>query len=131
MTKSDMYEDRRKFKRAIFTLEDGVIAMLGIPGVQERAFKTYILNLSEGGIQFTLDEENIQKIHKGERVIILQIEAPFSLRFLVNIDAEIKWVLPHDIFEHVGAGCEFINITPTSQEQISAFVKSWTESRQK
>jgi len=129
MTVSENPADRRRFKRAIFTIEDNVVGILSIPGVHEKAFSTNILNISEGGLQFTLDKENKNKIRAGDRVVVLQIKAPTTLKFLMNIDAEIKWVLSNELLDDAGAGCQFINVSPTSREQISGFVDSWIESR--
>jgi c-di-GMP-binding flagellar brake protein YcgR len=129
MTTKDAGSERRKFERAVFTLEDGVIGILSVPGIHDRSIQTNILNISEGGIQFTLDAQNKNKIRTRDRVVVLQIKAPATLKFLVNIDAEVKWVLHPDMFEFAGVGCQFINISPSSREQISAFVEAWNESR--
>lgn len=129
MTKKDAMSERRKFERAVFTLEDSVIGVLSVPGIHDRSIQTNILNVSEGGIQFTLEAQNKHKIRAGDRIVVLQIKAPATLKFLVNIDAEVKWVLHPDMFELAGAGCQFINISPSSREQIAAFVEAWNESR--
>jgi len=129
MTTKDAGAERRKFERAVFTLEDGVFGILSVPGIHDRSLQASIINISEGGIQFTLEPQNKNKIRAGDRVVVLQIKAPATLKFLVNIDAEVKWVLHPEMFEHAGAGCQFINISPTSREQIAAFVEAWNESR--
>ena len=131
MTTKDQHQEHRIFRRAIFNLEDNIIGIISIPGVHEKALSTNILNLSEGGIQFTIAKGNAKQIRSGDRLVLLQIKAPATLKFLMNIDAEIKWILTDDIFDHAGAGCQFINISPTSREQIAGFVEAWTESREK
>ncbi len=129
MSNPASHEDRRQFKRAIFTLEDNVIGTFSIAGVPDGSVKTNIVNLSEGGLQFTLAADLKHKVKAGDHLVILQINAPANLKFLVNIDAQIKWVLLPEIFEHAGAGCQFINISQTSRQQIASFVQTWIKSR--
>jgi len=129
MTNPASHDDRRQFRRAIFTLEDNVIGTFSIAGVQDGSIKTNIVNISEGGLQFTLDAEIKHKVKAGDHLVILQINAPATLKFLVNIDAEIKWVLLPEIFEYAGAGCQFTNISQTSRQQIASFVQAWIKSR--
>ncbi len=128
MPSSHENSDRRRFPRAIFSVEDGITGVLSIPGIHEKALSARILNLSEGGLQFSLDEKDKMKIHKGDRIVLLQIKAPSTLKFLMNIDAEVKWVLSNDVLELAGAGCAFINLSAISREQIAGFVEAWTES---
>ena len=118
-------QNRRKHTRAIFSFDDNITGFFSIPGGNGKAFSTHVLNLSEGGIQITLSRQDQKKLSTGENIILLQIKGPNPLRFLVNIDTQVKWILSHEILEHSGAGCEFINISPSSREQIASFVDAW------
>ena len=118
-------QNRRKHTRAIFSIDDDITGIFSVPGGNNHSFTAHILNLSEGGIQITMNRKDQKKISEKEKIVLLQIKGPDPLRFLVNIDAQVKWMLSHEMLEHVGAGCEFINISQTSCEQIATFVNAW------
>lgn len=121
----DLKEDRRRFERAIFSLEDEITGVLSIPEQQGKSITVYVINLSAGGMQFTLNSDVDTKIEKGDRLVLMQIKAPYNLGFLLNIDVEIMWVLNPPMLEHVGVGCAFLNIPESSKTQIDEFVNSW------
>ena len=124
---SNAPDNRRRFHRILFTVEDNINGTLSIPGGENRPISVKILNLGEGGIHFVVYPKDNDKIKTGAKLILLQIEGPDPLRYLVNVDAEVKWVLNHNIMEHVGVGCEFLNIPENSRMQIRSFVASWRE----
>jgi c-di-GMP-binding flagellar brake protein YcgR len=121
----DLKEDRRRFERAIFSLEDEITGVLSIPEQQGKSITVYVINLSAGGMQFTLNSEVDGKMEKGDRLVLMQIKAPYNLGFLLNIDVEVMWVLNPPMLEHVGVGCAFLNIPESSKKQIEEFVDSW------
>ena len=117
--------NRRKFRRAIFSAEDNIQAVFSFPGKHERPIHTSVLNLSEGGMQITVETQDLKKIKPGAKLVLLQIRGPFPFEYLVSIDSEVKWVVSHQILQHAGIGCEFQNISSSSREQIGSFVRDW------
>jgi len=118
-------EERRKYQRAFFDLDDHVTGIFSLLNNAGKAISTYILNIGMGGIYFTLNSDADLAIKKGDRLVLLQIKASFDLEFLLNIDAEVKWVLNPPMLEHIGVGCEFVNIPESSLDKIKSFVDSW------
>ena len=57
-------EERRQNGRALFTIENGILASFIIPGIKTKTMTAYVLNLSTGGIFFTMRKEEISKIAK-------------------------------------------------------------------
>lgn len=112
-------QERRKFDRAIFSLEDKITAILSLPGYQGRTITVYILNLGTGGMQFTPDANGEIWLKKGDRLVVMQIKTSVNSQFLLNIDAEVKWILNPPMLEHIGIGCAFLNIPESSLEQIT------------
>ena len=119
-------QDRRKFERAIFLLEDKITAVLSIPGHQGVTSTVYILNLSLGGMQFTPNSDDVLHLKKGDRLVLMQIQTAGNSQFLLNIDAEVKWILNPPMLEHIGIGCSFLNIPESSLEQIKKVVANWS-----
>jgi hypothetical protein len=119
------YQEKRKFRRAIFTLEDNVVGLLSLARKPGKIITGYVLNLSMGGIYFTIDATKTIIPEIGDKIVLMQIKAPRSLGFLVNIDAQAKWVLNPTMLKYIGVGCEFINIPELSRKQLGDFVDSW------
>lgn len=120
-------QDRRKDMRAIFSLEDKITAVLSIPGYQGKMITVYIINLGIGGMQFTPDSNDDIQIKKGDRLVLLQIKTGLNSQFLLNVDAEVRWILNPPMLEHMGIGCAFMNIPESSLKQITKVVDDWSK----
>jgi len=123
----DKHEEKRKFKRALFTADDKVVGLFTLARRPEKIISGTVLNLSMGGIYFTLDASRAIIPATGDQLVLMQIKATSALTFLVNIDAEIKWVLNPTMMRYIGVGCEFINIPELSRKQLGNFVENWHE----
>lgn len=120
-------ENRRQYKRALFTIEDDIHGIFSIPGSDIRPISTNILNLSEGGAHFIISQKDESHFQPGTRLVLVQIKGHDTLQYLVNVDVEIKWILDHNIMEYAGAGCQFLNTPQSSRDQIKSFVEAWNQ----
>jgi c-di-GMP-binding flagellar brake protein YcgR len=120
-------ENRRNYQRALFTMEDDIQGVFSIPDSHIRPINTNILNLGEGGAHFIIDSSDESHFQPGTKIVLVQIKGPDPLQYLVNVDAEVKWILDHNIMEYVGAGCQFLDISQSSRDQIKSFVEAWNE----
>lgn len=118
-------EERRQQKRALFTIENGILASFIIPGIRTKTMTAYVLNLSTGGIFFTMRKEEISKIAKGNKVIFLEIKLRNSKPFILNAEAEIIWKTEEATTEYSGVGCRFLKLSSSSDGQISRFIELW------
>jgi c-di-GMP-binding flagellar brake protein YcgR len=125
MEKKD--RERRQDKRALFTIENGILATFTVPGGKIRTMTAYVLNLSIGGIFFTMRQEEVEKIIKGDRVIFLNIKFRKSHPFILNAEAEIVWRTGEPAREYSGVGCRFLNLSANSEEQIFRFIEHWNQ----
>jgi len=123
----DSAQERRQFDRALFSFEDNVTAVLSIPGQQGRTFTVYILNLGLGGMQFTPNSDSEIQLKKGDRLVLMQIKTATNSQILLNIDAEVKWILNPPMLEHIGVGCAFLNIPESSLQQITKVMENWSK----
>jgi len=125
--KMENNQERRKFRRAIFTLEDNVVGLFSLARKPGKIINGYILNLSMGGIYFTIDAIKTIIPVMGDKIVLMQIKAPQSLSFLMNIDADVKWIFNPPTLKFSGIGCEFVNIPELSRKQLGDFVDRWQE----
>ncbi len=83
-----------------------------------------IMNLSAGGLQFILPRGVYPEIGNGDRLILREIKGTTDLKFISNLELEVKWIMDIQIFEHIGIGCEFLKTSEAIREQIDRFVDS-------
>ena len=115
-------QENRNCRRVLFPPEDDT-------QVHFYAFNTgeiitaKVVNLSEGGICIAPVREELKSIPKiGDKLVLLKIESPQKLKFLLNADLEISWVLAHDTLDQFGIGCKFERLSDTSKKQIEEFL---------
>jgi hypothetical protein len=116
--------DRRKDRRAFFSIEDNILGIFILHGETDLAFKAPILNLSRGGLHFTFKKGLGILPKAGDRLRLVKVKGDTALDFEFNIEVGIKWILGHESLTQIGCGCEFIDISKPCLERISAFIDS-------
>lgn len=110
MEESLLLIERRRYPRSFFSEEERVIGSFILLNDEPAGEKAVILNLSRGGIGFSLSKSKKMEIRKGARLLLYQIQARDSkTKIQTDLTLEIIWVLDHDYLDHVGFGCEFKN----------------------
>ena len=117
--------ERRKFKRVLFTIEDGIIGTLSMPGAEDRKITADIINISEGGICLTFKPILNQKIKEGDRLLLTELKSAKSKQLIINVDTEIKWISDSELSDKVGTGCEFVDVLDDKKSDINEFVEYW------
>jgi hypothetical protein len=119
-------EEKRRFNRIFFSLADGVEGTFTFANLLKGTLTAYIINLSEGGVGLVLNKEKDEKkIKKGEALVLTRISGVQGLEWLMNIEAEIKWVLDNPSLEFLGFGCEFLRLPASIQAHLRSCIDSW------
>jgi len=88
------------------------------------------MDLSAGGIRLTIGKDGFSDIKQGDRLMLIELNGAFGLEQITHIEMEIRWVLSHPSFNHIGLGCHFLNPTPEVREHLRAFMESWIDTVQ-
>ena len=118
-------KERRRLQRIFFSLEDGIQGTFTFSDLYKGIFTAHIINLSEVGLGLVLNKKEDKKIEKGDAVILTQISGIQGLEPLINIEAEIKWIVDNPSLEFLGFGCEFLRLPEPLQAQIRGCIDSW------
>jgi len=116
--------ERRKYKRVIFTIEDGIIGSFSPPGEQDQTVDAQVMNISEGGVQLRFKPILNNKIKVGDRLLLTDIKGEGSEQIVVNVDAEVMWVSDDKFTNDIGIGLEFGDLFDQS-ESLNEFVEFW------
>lgn len=118
-------KDNRQGLRIYFSAEDGVNGELKAEGNGNETFPARILNLSEGGIGLSLDAKTGRMLQKGDRLVLNGMSGIGGSLFTDAALLEVAWILNHEGFDHVGAGCSFILVSVPDMERIRTFIDSY------
>jgi hypothetical protein len=123
----DEEQERRKFQRIFFAVEDEVKGTFAFADVQKGSLTATVINLSESGVGLALSKnETTKKIREGDHLIMTQLNGIKGLESLANIKAEIKWIMINPSFGFVGCGCEFHDVPKPMRELIKTFIDAWS-----
>jgi hypothetical protein len=121
----DPKKDRRRFHRLIFTMEDDITATFAFSDLQKGLLTAHIINLSEGGLGLALSKHEVERIWKGDYLILSHIKGIKGLESLINVKLQIKWILDNQTLEFIGCGCQFFDLPQSTQEKIGMFIDAW------
>lgn len=102
--------NKRRFERVFFSETKIVEAALVLTDTFE-SITVRVLNLSEGGLYFTLAKDYTKHLQGKNLITLTNLSGLAPFNFPREIVMEIIWVMDHAMFDHVGYGCEFVNLT--------------------
>ena len=121
------YEEKRKFPRAFFNMEHGITGVFAIPKTQTKPIKAVILNISAGGLFFSVKTDERNKVQKGDELLFIELREKSSLPMVLNLKAEVVWIADNTDLEYTGMGCKFTNVSDDARDRLNKFVKSWQD----
>lgn len=117
-------KERRCHKRVFYSAEDHMTGVFVFPGDHQKVLEANILNISVGGLHFTVERNKLIPLKIGDQLILKKIVGNAPFRIVYDFEIEIKWVLDYQRLKHVGFGCEFRNLPDGIYSQVSNFIES-------
>ena len=118
--------EKRINKRVLFAPEDNAIVYFYF-FYTDKIISAKVVNMSVGGLCVALSKDELKNIPKiGDKLVLLKIESPGELNYIVNINAKIVWALTPSPLEQIGIGFKFENIPKRNESQIEDFIQSAT-----
>ena len=121
---ADETNERRRFQRIFFSIEDGIKGIIAFLDYQRGLLVAHIINIGEGGLGLAVSKDKKDKIVKGDQIILTHITGMQGLESLVNVDAKIKWLMDDPSLEFVVFGCKFLDISEPMKDAIGIFIDS-------
>ena len=116
------FENKREHPRVSFTVSDGIVARFLASEDNHELQTAYILNLSEGGLFFTMRKDQSNMIKEGDSLRFVEIKKWRTNHFLVNIQANVVWQGNIPDYDSIGIGCKFNNISDKNLQNIKELV---------
>ncbi|MHB8811234.1 MAG: PilZ domain-containing protein [Desulfobulbaceae bacterium] len=104
---NDSAESRRH--RRIYFPGELVVSGIVAGSDAQTGLPVKILNLSEGGLFFTIAKENGSHFQENARVLFMGMKGPDPFNLSQKMHMTIRWVFSDAALESIGYGCEFID----------------------
>jgi c-di-GMP-binding flagellar brake protein YcgR len=124
MDKNYTGDERRQFKRFMFSATDDVFGLVQLPYDSEVAYK--IADISAGGLRFIPQRDESVGIRSGTTLFLQRIQGQTQLTFLSGVKLTVRWVLDESQFAHVMIGCEFVDFPEHIRRRIEHFIDAQT-----
>ena len=118
-------DERRQFKRVLFTVEDGIVGVFNPPGKDGSSIEATVMDMSAGGVKLLFKPILKNRIMEGDRLVLSEIRGSGSSQVIVNVDTEVKWITEDELNKTIGLGVEFLNILDDKQQKISDMAEFW------
>jgi hypothetical protein len=115
--------DRRQSQRILFERKNDVMGHFSILEKPDRSIVVHILNMSTGGIFFTLRSNRDVQLKVGEKIIFEDIRNKDSKVFILRMEAEIIWIMDNASMEYVGVGSKFVDLDSEKEDRIKNCMK--------
>ena len=125
------FKERRKYKRALFSIDQGLAGQFALSGKEIEASKPLvapILDISEGGVGFVLDPIYGEKIGIDDKLVLTQLSICVGdqkrvLSLKSHLPMTVRGKITADFLSHVGVGCDFTKITSDLWSEIKDFIE--------
>ena len=116
--------EKRTTNRVLFAPEDNATVHF-YSFDTDKIIAAKVVNMSVGGICVALSKDDIKKIPEiGDKLVLLKIESPGELNYIVNVNLKIVWALTPSPLEQIGIGCKFEDMPKRNESQIEEFIQS-------
>ncbi len=122
-----MGEEKREFKRAFFTLEEGITAFVIPINNENKPAEVTILSISAGGLSFLGNRFKLPRMKPGDHLIINDIDTPQPIGKIIHTEVKIRYILDNPRRVRVVCGCEFVDIDENYIQQIEKRIESQCE----
>lgn len=111
--------ERRQSHRVLFEKQDKIMGHFSLLEKQGKSIVVQILNMSIGGISFTLRSNRDIELKVGDRIIFEEIVNKDSQVFSIKMSAIIIWIMEDSTLEYTGIGSKFIEMNLEKKSIIS------------
>lgn len=116
--------DKRRHHRIIFKEPKKIAALISPLDHEEpeEAVPSSILNMSEGGIQISVERSLLDGISCGRKILLHCISGLPDLLAFADVPMQVIWVMDNEHLDHVLVGAAFGDLSEEQEESLRIFV---------
>ena len=117
-------EETRRYTRIIFNERKRVQAVVALSEKQDpaRQMPVSVLNMSEGGMQVSIERKMFQAMGLGDTVLLSHITGVQDLEALRDVPMQLIWIMDNEYLEHVLLGISFSALSERQRGILRLFV---------
>ena len=118
--------EKRRYTRIIFNERNKVRAFIALTDAREPEESTpsSVLNMSEGGIQISIERKKFKEVKQGGTVLLCGIKGVEELAPLADVSMRIIWIMDNEYLEHVLLGMSFAVLSNRQRQGLRSFVEN-------
>lgn len=116
------FHEKRKEARVYFSPEENIYGVFVFPDFGQFSFSALVLDLSLGGVHFTLKREDWNSLELGRQLILVRISKGGDVLCDKTLSVTVRWVLDLPMVNSISVGCEFDGLEEDGRKLLHSFL---------
>jgi c-di-GMP-binding flagellar brake protein YcgR len=116
------FHEKRSEVRVYFSPGENICGVFVFPDFGQFSFSALILDLSLGGIHFTVKREAWNSLEPGRQLVLARLSEGEDSLCDRAMPLTVRWVLDHPMVSNVSVGCEFDGLPEDVQKMLQSFL---------
>ena len=116
------FHEKRKEERVYFAPQENICGVFVFPDFEQFSFSAQLLDLSLGGIHFTLKREEWNSLEIGHQLVLARLSEGENLVCDRAMPLTVRWVLDHPMVNNVSVGCEFDGVPEDGRKMLQSLL---------
>ena len=116
------FHEQRKETRVYFPPEENICAVFVFPDFGHFSFSAAVLDMSMGGVQFSLKREEWSSLELGSQLVLARLSEGKDVLCDKAMPLTVRWVMDHPLVSHVSVGCEFDGLPEDGRKVLQSFL---------
>ncbi|WP_417914632.1 PilZ domain-containing protein [Candidatus Electronema sp. JM] len=110
--------EKRRHHRIIFKDPKKIAALISPfeDNNAEEAVAASILNMSEGGMQISVERSSLDGIFRGRKIMLHCISGLPDINAFTDVPMQVVWVMDNEYLDHVLVGVAFDQLSKQQEE---------------
>ena len=110
--------DRRQSQRVLFEKKHDIMGHFSLVKNPGKSVIVHIMNMSLGGIFFTIRYNRDIQLQVGDIIIFEDIRRNDLKVFSLKLEAKIIWIMDDSEMEYIGVGSKFLDLNSEKASRI-------------
>jgi len=116
------FHEQRKEARVYFSPAEDIRGVFVFPDFERFSFSALVLDLSLGGIHFTVKREGWNSLEPGRQFVLARLSMGDEVFCDSVMPLTVRWVLDHPVVSNVSVGCEFDELPEDGRKVLQSFL---------
>ena len=116
------FHEQRKEARVYFSPGENICGVFVFPDFGHFSFCAQLLDLSLGGVQFSLKREEWNSLKLGSQLVLARLSEGEEVLCDKAMPLTVRWVLDHPMVSNVSVGCEFDGLAEDERKMLHSFL---------